>query len=153
MRLPRQDQEVLNQILDEAIGEAEGDVSFAAAFARMDLNRLEGGGIDWAYEVLNAAQMAGMKQLVRNRLRAHRVAVADQSMPAYYKVGLQSAQWMHVPVDELEPVIERLSARARSYHEHAAVLIDAQQFAKDHKVDTAGEAFAAEGVPVVELAS
>ncbi len=153
MKIPKDVRQVVNNIIDDALILKEGDVTRAAYFVASELEDLEGGGLQWAAELAQDALTDGLKSLVRQRIRSKRVAVSGQAMPAYYTVGLSTAQWMHVDVDDLEPIIQRLSNRARSYTEHAAVLIDAIQYAKDHNVTTAAEAYAAEGVTVVEQAS
>lgn len=153
MRIPKDVRGVVNDIVDDSLIISEGDITKAAYSVASELEDMEGGGHQWAHDIAHAAMVDGLKSLVRQRIRSKRVAVSGQAMPAYYTVGLSTAQWMHVDVDELEPIIQRLTKRARSYTEHAAVLIDAQQHAKDHRVSTAAEAYAAEGITVTELAS
>lgn len=152
MRLPKEQRAVVNAAIDECMGMCEGDVTRAAYHLADELHDMEGSGSPWVAELVEACTNVGVRQLIRSHMRSRRVGVQSTTMPAYYTVGLSSAQWMHVDVDELEPIIERLTKMARSYTEHAAVLMDAQQYAADHGVSTAAEAFAAEGIPV-ELAS
>lgn len=153
MRLTKQERSIVNTAIDECLEVCDGDLTRTANYLVDELHDMEGSGAPWVAELVQACTLVGVKQLIRQRTRSKRVAVSSTSMPAYYTVGLGTAQWMHVDVEDLDPVIERLTKSARSYTEHAAVLIDAQVHAKSHGVSTAAEGFAAEGITITELAS
>lgn len=152
MKLSKDERAALNAAIDEAVADCEGIIPNASAWLEAELLGMEGGGVALGREVLRAATLAGLAALIRRRISLQRLAVGDQSMPARYTIGGASAKWLDVGTDELDPVIARLLARSRSYHEHAVVLMDAQRHASEHSVMTAAEAFEAEGVAITEVA-
>lgn len=153
MRLPKTEREALNEAIDLALIDAGGDVTRAAKFLRLDLDAWEGGGVWFVNELLSDCELVGVKQLVRNRMRAQRIAVRDQSMPSTYTFDGAAAPWLNVSVGNLDHVIHRLESQAHTLSERAGVLDEARTLARKHNVDTATEAYAAEGITVTELAS
>lgn len=152
--MKRDDRAVLNEIIDEQLAEWDGDVRTAATFVMLDVESLDGGGIDWAYWFLRNALRSGIAQVVSARKRSQRVMVGGEPMPRNYTTsGGGLASWLDVPVDELDMIIDRLDKRSGSLEDHAAVLIRGRNLAKKHNVATAAEAYAAEGITVTEVAA
>lgn len=153
MRLPKHEREAVNKAIDMALEDADGDVATAAKLLNLDFEDWEGGGVWFADFLRSDCMLVGIKQLVRNRMRAQRISVRDQAMPLTYTFDGAATPWTTVSVGNLDHVIHRLEAQAHTLNERAGVLDEARTLARQHNVGTAAEAYAAEGVTVTELAS
>lgn len=153
MRLPKRERAALNEAIDLALHDADGDVALAAKMLRLDLDAWAGGGVWFVSDLMADCELVGVKQMVRNRMRAQRVAVRDQSMPVTYTFDGAAAPWLSVSVGNLDHVIHRLESQAHTLNERAGVLDEARDLAKKHNVSTAAEAYVLEGITVTELAS
>lgn len=151
--MKRTDREVLNEIIDEQLKEWSGDVRDAAIFTMHEVESLAGGGIDWADPFLRNCLVSGIAQVVSARKRAQRVVVGSDPMPANYTTSNGLVSWLEAPIAELDLIIDRLDKRSGSLEDHAGILVRARDLATKHGVDTAAEAYRAEGITVTELAS
>lgn len=151
--MKRNERDVLNQIIDEKLKEGHGDVWASAIFTLHELEGLEAGGIDWARDFLRTCLISGVRQVVSTRKRSQRVVVGADPMPANYSTSNGLVSWLDAPIGELDRIIDRLDKRSGSLEDHAGILVRARDLARKHGVETAAEAYRAEGVTVVELAS
>jgi hypothetical protein len=149
----RTDREVLNEIIDEKLKEFEGEVRSAAIFTMHEVNDLDGGGIEWADGFLRDCLVRGIALVVSARKRSQRVVVGSDPMPANYTTSSGLVSWLDAPIADLDLIIDRLDKRSGSLEDHAGILVRARDLASKHGVDTAAEAYRAEGITVIELAS
>lgn len=147
--MKREDRAVLNEIIDEHLA-LEPDS--AAGWTIDSLRSLEAGGIQWAADYLESCLWSGVRSRVTNRARSGRLAVDGQSIPTCYVTGGAMTSWMHAPVDELDPVVERLDEQAETLNNHARIIERGQKAARAHGVPTAWLGFEAAGI-VVAVAS
>ena len=145
--MKKEDREILNQIFDQF-----ADVDDKTAWVFGELESLQAGGIHWAADYLTSCLFAGLRSRVKARARAGRVAVDGQSIPTCYVTGGTMTSWMHVPVDDLDPVVDRLDEQAETLTMHARIIERGQKAARANGVPTAWLGFEAEGI-VVAVAS
>lgn len=152
MRLTRDEREVLNEIMDEALWWHDGDHKAITAKVLDELMSLEAGGIGWAAPFLESCTFSGLSARVRQRARAGRIAIEGASVPTCYVTGGTMTAWLHVPVDDLDPVVERLDEQAETLMAHARIIERGQDAARKHSVSTAYEGFTADGVVIASVA-
>jgi hypothetical protein len=141
------------EIVDEGLKVHDGDVDRATRHLLNGLVDLEAGGIDWAIAEMQAALLVGLKAIVARRKRAQRVVVGSDPMPANYTTSNGLVSWLDAPIADLDLIIDRLDKRSGSLEDHAGILVRARDLAQKHGVDTAADAYRAEGIAVIELAS
>ncbi len=147
--MQREHRQALNDIFDEALADGSHDPAIAVGWAIDELRSLEAGGVQWAADYLEACMWAGLRTRIRSRARTGRAAVAGESVPTCYVTGGVMTSWMHVPVAELDSVVERLEEQAATLLSHAHIITSGQRLANQHNVDTAWLGFEAAGVSVV----
>lgn len=154
----------LRRIEDEAVAlcrDERGRVDHiaAAGHRRDELAGLESGGHTWAAVVRDSAEIDGHRRAIARRLKATEVAVPMPSgavtMPASYsrrrkEGGTQLTLWMHLPVDELQGIVDEMLRRSRVLSERGAAMRFGIDLARKHGVSTAAEGFAAEGITIAE---
>ncbi len=153
MRLTRDERAVLNEIIDEALAFHDGEHVNVVHYVEIELMALEAQGHTWVVDLLDACRWTGLSNRVRQRARAGRVAVGSESVPTCYVTGGTMTSWLHVPVDELDPVVERLHDQAETLNAHASIIERGQDAARRNGVVTAYEGFTAEGVVITSVAS
>jgi hypothetical protein len=149
MRLSRAEREVFNEIVDEALAWEGGDHPAVVAYVEAELMSLESQGHAWVVDLLGSCRWTGLSTRVRQRARAGRAAVGGESVPTCYVTGGTMTSWMHVPVADLDPVVERLEEQAETLLAHAHIVSQGQKLALEHNVSTAWQGFEAAGVTVV----
>ena len=145
--MKKEDREILNEIIDDNLRDCD-DASNAAGWVFGELESLQAGGSQWAADYLISCLFAGLRSRVKARARAGRVAVDGQSIPTCYVTGGTMTSWMHVPVDDLDPVVDRLDEQAETLTMHARIIERGQKAARANGVPTAWLGFEAEGIVV-----
>lgn len=147
--MKREEREVLNEVIDEALALYPDEAALATAHVMGELEGLDAGGIEWAGQYLGDCSWSGLRSRIRQRARSGRAAVGGQTVPTCYVTGGTMTSWMHVPVGELASVVDRLHVQADTLIEHAQVIELGQRLASEHGVPTAWLGFEAAGVSVV----
>lgn len=152
MKLDRDARSHLNVIIDDAVSDADGDLTDAVRLVSHDLNSLEGGGIPWAGDVLGSATESGLRAMVRRRVKASRVVVDGTPMPMTYSGPTGLASWLEVPAADLDEMIKRIEKQGDTMTVRSGIMRLGQMLALRHGVSTAAQAFELEGI-VVAVAS
>lgn len=153
MGLTRSERETLNEVFDEALWWFEGDHQAITTQVLAELRGMEGGGIEWVGDFLEACLFSGLSARLRQRARAGRIAIDSESVPTCYVTGGSMTSWLHVPVDELDPVVERLHDQAETLNAHARIIERGQDAARKNGVPTAYEGFTADGVLITQVSA
>lgn len=168
MRLPSDDAAALRQIEDEAIatnrtGSRVNHVA-AAAYRRDQLASLEAGGVRWAATVRDAAELDGHAKRIKARIKAQAAALPTATggrtviVPMAYSHraddgSVQLTLWLDMPLDVLAGLIDDLERQAVTLSDRSLVMRYGRDLAVRHRVGTARQGFAAEGIDLEEAAA